>query len=232
MVEAFKSMTEKIKIALLKWAKGVIENQVQWDEKNTYEAIQKLYEISLVQKILLEHKETDKSLWKHQQAQINDVIESLTEKPVKEKSKDENLEVAPMMDTIKNMVTEMPEPETYEKLFEKVEDTPIFIPKEKEVPNKNKGRQLNFDEERVNINDQFAKTLSIDRNDRLAFIKNLFNDDKNNYERVISQIITFESWSEVSKFLNTQVKIEYNNWEGKEDVVDRFLSILQNNFKD
>ena len=225
-------MTEKIKIALLKWAKGVIENQVQWDEKNTYEAIQKLYEISLVQKILLEHKETDKSLWKHQQAQINDVIESLTEKPVKEKSKDENLEVAPMMDTIKNMVTEMPEPETYEKLFEKVEDTPIFIPKEKEVPNKNKGRQLNFDEERVNINDQFAKTLSIDRNDRLAFIKNLFNDDKNNYERVISQIITFESWSEVSKFLNTQVKIEYNNWEGKEDVVDRFLSILQNNFKD
>lgn len=232
MVEAFKSMTEKIKIALLKWAKGVIENQVQWDEKNTYEAIQKLYEISLVQKILLEHKETDKSLWKHQQAQINDVIESLTEKPVKEKSKDENLEVAPMMDTIKNMVTEMPEPETYEKLFEKVEDTPIFIPKEKEGSNKNKGGKVNFDEERVNINDQFAKTLSIDINDRLAFIKNLFNDDKINYERVISQIITFESWSEVSKFLNTQVKIEYNNWEGKEDVVDRFLSILQNNFKD
>ena len=225
-------MTEKIKIALLKWAKGVIENQVQWDEKNTYEAIQKLYEISLVQKILLEHKETDKSLWKHQQAQINDVIESLTEKPVKEKSKDENLEVAPMMDTIKNMVTEMPEPETYEKLFEKVEDTPIFIPKEKEGSNKNKGGKVNFDEERVNINDQFAKTLSIDINDRLAFIKNLFNDDKINYERVISQIITFESWSEVSKFLNTQVKIEYNNWEGKEDVVDRFLSILQNNFKD
>ena len=225
-------MIEKIKIALLKWAKGVIENQVQWDEKNTYEAIQKLYEISVVQKILLEHKETDKSLWKHQQAQINDVIESLTEKPVKEKSKDENLEVAPMMDTIKNMVTEMPEPETYEKLFEKVEDTPIFIPKDKEGSNKNKGGIVNFDEERVNINDQFAKTLSIDINDRLAFIKNLFNDDKINYERVISQIITFESWSEVSKFLNTQVKIEYNNWEGKEDVVDRFLSILQNNFKD
>ena len=156
----------------------------------------------------------------------------MTEKPVKEKSKDENLEVAPMMDTIKNMVTEMPEPETYEKLFEKVEDTPIFIPKEKEGSNKNKGGKVNFDEERVNINDQFAKTLSIDINDRLAFIKNLFNDDKINYERVISQIITFESWSEVQKFLNTQVKIEYNNWEGKEDVVDRFLSILQNNFKD
>ena len=225
-------MKEKIKIALLKWASKVIENQVQWDEKYTYEAIQKLYEISLVQKILLEEEETDKNLWKYQQAQINDVIESLTEKSVKVKSKDENLEVAPMMDTIKNMVTEMPEPETYEKLFEKIEETPVFISKQKGVSNKNKEFQVNLDEERENINDQFAKTLSIDLNDQLAFIKHLFNDNKINYERVISQIITFESWSEVSKFLNTQVRIEYDNWEGKEELVDRFLYILKNNFKD
>ena len=225
-------MKEKIKIALLKWASKVIENQVQWDEKYTYEAIQKLYEISLVQKILLEEEETDKNLWKYQQAQINDVIESLTEKSVKVKSKDENLEVAPMMDTIKNMVTEMPEPETYEKLFEKIEETPVFISKQKGVSNKNKEFQVNLDEERENINDQFAKTLSIDLNDQLAFIKHLFNDNKINYERVISQIVTFESWSEVSKFINTQVKIEYDNWEGKEEVVDRFLNILKNNFKD
>lgn len=225
-------MKEKIKKALLQWATKVVENKVQWDEKYTYEAIQKLYEISLIQKILLEQKETDKNLWKYQQAQINDVIESLTEKSSKEKSKDENLEVAPMMETIKNIVTEMPEPETYEKLFEKIEETPVFIAKQKEVSNKNKVLKVNLDEERENINDQFAKTLSIDLNDRLAFIKHLFNDDKINYERVISQIITFESWSEVSKFLNTQVKIEYDNWEGKEEVVDRFLYILKNNFKD
>ena len=225
-------MKEKIKTALLKWARKVIENQVQWDEKDTYEAIQKLYEISLVQKILLEEEEKDNHLWKYQQAQINDVIESLTDKSAKLKSKDENLEVAPMMDTIKNMVTEMPEPETYEKLFEKIEETPTFIPKQKEVSNKNREFQVNLDQERENVNDQFAKSLSIDLNDRLAFIKHLFNEDKINYERVISQIITFESWSEVSKFLDTQVKIEYNNWEGKEEVVDRFLYILKNNFKD
>ena len=225
-------MKEKIKTALIKWASKVIENQVQWDEKDTYEAIQKLYEISLVQKILLEEEEKDKHLWEYQQAQINDVIESLTEKSSKVKSKDENLEVAPMMDTIKNMVTEMPEPETYEKLFEKIEETPTFIPKQKEVSNKNNEFQVSLDQERENVNDQFAKSLSIDLNDRLAFIKQLFNDDKINYERVISQIITFESWSEVSKFLNTQVKIEYNNWEGKEEAVERFLYILKNNFKD
>ena len=53
----------------------------------------------------MEQEEKDKLLWEYQQAQINDVIESLTEKSAKVKSKDENLEVAPMMDTIKNMVT-------------------------------------------------------------------------------------------------------------------------------
>ena len=56
-------MKEKIKKALLQWATKVIENKVQWDEKYTYEAIQKLYEISLIQKILLEQKEKDKHLW-------------------------------------------------------------------------------------------------------------------------------------------------------------------------
>ena len=80
-------MKEKIKKALLQWATKVIENKVQWDEKYTYEAIQKLYEISLIQKILLEQKETDKNLWKYQQAQINDVIESLTEKSLKKSLK-------------------------------------------------------------------------------------------------------------------------------------------------
>ena len=88
-----------------------------------------------------------------------------------------------------------------------------------------------LDQERENVNDQFAKSLSIDLNDRLAFIKHLFNEDKINYERVISQIITFESWSEVSKFLDTQVKIEYNNWEGKEDYEERFMRLLAQFFE-
>ena len=82
------------------------------------------------------------------------------------KSKDENLEVA-YDGYNKNMVTEMPEPETYEKLFEKIEETPTFIPKQKEVSNKNRVSS-NLDQERENINDQFAKSLSIDLNDRLA----------------------------------------------------------------
>jgi len=50
--------------------------------------------------------------------------------------KEEELEVPPMMETIKNMVTEMPEPENYERLFEQVNEPPVFVPKNSEESEK------------------------------------------------------------------------------------------------
>ena len=58
----------------------------------------------------------------------------------------------------------------------------------------------------------------------------LFENDTASYERVISQIITYQSWEEVTEFLNQIVKPEYNSWKDKEEVEARFLTILQNNF--
>ena len=49
-------MTEKIKIALLHWARKVIDQSAGWDEEKTHYAIQKLYELSIVQKMLLEQE--------------------------------------------------------------------------------------------------------------------------------------------------------------------------------
>ena len=87
-------MTEKIKIALLHWARKVIDQNVEWDDEKTHDAIQNLYELSIVQKMLLEQKHTDQNLWRYQQAQLNEMIESLTGKPKTESSKEENMEVA------------------------------------------------------------------------------------------------------------------------------------------
>lgn len=224
-------MTEKIKIALLEWAKKVLNQEAQWDEEKTHEAIQKLYELSIVQKMLLGEETVNNDQWKRQQAQLNEVIESLTGESKKERIKEENMEIAPMMETIKNMVTEMPEPETYEKLFETIEDMPNFVPKDKEEPIESNESQFQKAEERKNINDHFAKTLSIDLNDRLAFIKHLFEGDSKTYERVLAQVITYETREEVFLFIEAHVKTEYDNWTGKEEVVERFLNTLQKNFE-
>ena len=224
-------MTEKIKTALVQWATNIIKDQSNWDDEKTHDAIQKIYELSIFQKMLIDQEEIDQSLWERHQKKLDEVINSLTEDTNKEKTKDEDMEVAPMMETIKNMVTEMPEPETYEKLFESVGTPPTFMSKKNESIRNKLDTEKDISNDKKNINDQFSKKLSVDNNERLAFIKHLFDGDTNNYERVLNQTLTLGSWAEVSNLISSKVKIEYNNWKGKEDIADRFLTVLQKSFK-
>ena len=224
-------MTEKIKTALVQWATNIIKDQSNWDDEKTHDAIQKIYELSIFQKMLIDQEEIDQSHWERHQKKLDEVINSLTEGTNKEKTKDEDMEVAPMMETIKNMVTEMPEPETYEKLFESVGTPPTFMSKKNESVKNKLDTEKDISNDKKNINDQFSKKLSVDNNERLAFIKHLFDGDRNNYERVLNQTLTLGSWSEVSNLISSKVKIEYNNWKGKEDIADRFLTVLQKSFK-
>ena len=224
-------MTEKIKTALVQWATNIIKDQSNWDDEKTHDAIQKIYELSIFQKMLIDQEEIDQSLWERHQKKLDEVINSLTEDTNKEKTKDEDMEVAPMMETIKNMVTEMPEPETYEKLFESVGTPPTFMSKKNDSVRNKLDTEKNISNDKKNINDQFSKKLSVDNNERLAFIKHLFDGDTINYERVLNQTLTLGSWSEVSNLISSKVKIEYNNWKGKEDIADRFLTVLQKSFK-
>ena len=232
-------MTDKIKTALAQWAQMVLDNQVEWDAKTTHDAIQKLYELSIYQKMLLkDHSPTDQ--WSRHQAEIQTVIETLTgdsTQKTEHSSKDEeSLEVPPMMEAIKDLVTEMPENTSYESLFDTVSEMPTFVPKEEQEEKKEEVPKVEFVadvlEERKNINDHFAKSLTIDLNDRLAFVKHLFDQDVQSYEKVIRQVVTFQKWEEVQNFIQNWVKPEYQNWKDKEAVEERFLSILQKNFTD
>lgn len=80
------------------------------------------------------------------------------------------------------------------------------------------------------LNDRFTKGLEIDLNDRLAFIKHLFNKNTNDYQRAISQISTFEDWNQAKAFILEMVKPDYDNWKGKELYEERFFKIIENNF--
>ena len=225
-------MTEKIKAVLVEWAEMVLKNQAHWDMDDIHKAIQKLYEISIFQKFLTEES-SNSERWKRHQAELSAVLDTLTGPRTNFTEKKEDLEVPPMMETIKNMVTEMPEPENYERLFDSVEKPPVFVPKAPKTAEKDDKPEQSIveAEERKNLNDHFAKSLSIDLNDRMAFIKHLFQDNIKSYEAVISQIVTFEQWHEVEDFLGGKVKIEYPHWEEKKPIEERFLAILKNSFK-
>ncbi|MDA1019260.1 MAG: hypothetical protein O2790_03515 [Bacteroidetes bacterium] len=225
-------MTEKIKTALVEWAELVIKDQALWENDEVHLAIQKLYEISVCQKFLNQGSSSSERL-KRQQEELSSILNSMTSPVPEILEKKEDLEVPPMMETIKNMVTEMPEPESYERLFETVEESPVFIPKpsNESVKEGSKHQPTGETEERKNLNDHFAKSLTIDLNDRLSFIKHLFEENTSAYESVISQVITFSQWKEVEVFIESKVKIEYPHWENKKLIEERFLGILKKNFK-
>ncbi len=80
------------------------------------------------------------------------------------------------------------------------------------------------------LNDRLKKGITIGLNDRIAFVKHLFNGSTEDFNRVISQLNTSSSELEALEFLNNMVKPEYNNWTGKEAYEQRLLSFLEGKF--
>jgi hypothetical protein len=82
----------------------------------------------------------------------------------------------------------------------------------------------------VSLNDKLAKGISIDLNDRIAFVKHLFGNSDEDYNRVLNQLITYDSFEEAQNFIEDMVKPDYNSWEGKEDYSQRFIEIIEKKF--
>ncbi|WP_309608025.1 hypothetical protein [Flavobacterium sp.] len=81
-----------------------------------------------------------------------------------------------------------------------------------------------------NLNDKLKKTINIGLNDKIAFEQNLFGGSSEDFNRVVSQISTFDSLSEAKVFINEMVKPDYNNWKDKEEFADRFMEIVESKF--
>ncbi|MFV5687607.1 hypothetical protein ACM55M_03155 [Flavobacterium sp. ZT3R25] len=80
------------------------------------------------------------------------------------------------------------------------------------------------------LNEKLAKNITIDLNDRIAFTKHLFGNSSEDYNRVLNQLITFDTFYETRDFIQEMVKPDYNNWEGKQDYEERFMDIIEKKF--
>lgn len=158
-----------------------------------------------------------------------------------DESKEESI-MEPGMQTIKDMVAQMPvvvqdEDTELDKLHSKNESNnddlesltaaflnmPVFEPLAKTTNGLN--------DEKKSLNDRLKRnSLNIGLNDKLAFIKHLFEGEAEDYERVISQINTSGSFIEASKLIKSIVKPDYNNWIGKEVYEERFMEIIESKF--
>jgi len=140
----------------------------------------------------------------------------------------------PVFERVFDPIQEEEEEESAEEEETEVEET-VFSPvfemeaseeieeEEKAIPN------FEFDKE-ISINEAFAKTITFGLNDRIAFEKQLFAGSSEDLNRVVSQLSTFDTFEEAQNFIDDMVKPDYDNWEGKEEYVTRFMEIVEKKF--
>ena len=81
----------------------------------------------------------------------------------------------------------------------------------------------------ASLNDKLQTNIQIGLNDRIAFVKNLFEGSQEDFNRVISQLNTLKTEKEVKKFINKIVKPDYN-WSEQEDLENRLMAIIERRF--
>ncbi len=80
------------------------------------------------------------------------------------------------------------------------------------------------------LNDSLGRGINIGLNDRLAFIKHLFDGKTEDYTRVLSQINTQPTYEEAADFIKGKVKPSYNYWLNKDEYTKRFMKIIEKSF--
>lgn len=165
--------------------------------------------------------------------QFNDA-EAITE-PNTEKIKDIVAHMPPETQNLDNMISNIISKNGVEKFMEPpVEKKPDFrnigvdydnLPSFEPVKKQDKEQRPR------SLNDRLKNGINIGLNERLAFIRHLFDGKTADYNRVISQLNTFDSVTEAKKFIQMVVKPDYKNWAGKEEYEQKFLDLVENKFK-
>ena len=79
------------------------------------------------------------------------------------------------------------------------------------------------------VNDQKQQNIQIGLNDRIAFVKNLFDGSQEEFNRVVSQLNTIKTEKEAKKVINKMVKPDYN-WSEQEEYEARFMALVERKF--
>ena len=87
-----------------------------------------------------------------------------------------------------------------------------------------------FKKEKKTLNDKLLNdTIKVGLNDRIAFVNHLFNFSQADFNRVLSQLNTFNTEKEAKDFIRTKVKPEYN-WQGKDAYEERLMLLIERKF--
>ncbi|TMM59098.1 hypothetical protein FEE95_06600 [Maribacter algarum] len=229
-------MKRKLKEELVKLSTDIITSRDMNEITDMYEAAKTLYEKLAVLKFI-DEKLTDIEIDVSKnviaakfEKMANAVLNANTGVP-ESNPHQEDIISHPGMDTIKDMVSEMPtETNVDEVLNEFLGNQDLIIKNDKELfmPAKS---ELKKETVTKSLNDKLnGKEIKVDLNNRLAFVKHLFNGSTEDYNRVLSQLSTIDTEERSIAFIDNMVKPDYNNWEGKEEYAERFMNLIERRF--
>ncbi|MEX0291481.1 MAG: hypothetical protein AB3N14_20425 [Flavobacteriaceae bacterium] len=228
-------MKRKLKEELVKMSTDIITSRGLKEIPELYEAAKNLYEKLAVLKFIdeklndIEIDVSKNAIASKFEKMANAVMNE--NKSVPESNPHEEDIIIPGMDTIKEMVSEMPTEAEVDQVFAEFVAKPETIKNDKEQLTPEIRNGYKEESKPKSLNDKLVKKeLAVGLNDRLAFVKHLFNDSTEDFNRVISQLNTIDSEERSIAFIENMVKPDYNQWEGKEDYEVRFMALITRRF--
>jgi len=228
-------MKRKLKEELRKLSTDIITSRDLKDINDLYEAAKNLYEKLAVLKFI-DHELNDMEIDVSKNAMAtkfekmaNMVLNANSSVP--ESNPHEEDIMTPGIDTIKDMVSEMPNESPVDEVLAEFTVKPEFIKNDKELFMPPTENGVKKESRPKSLNDKFGnKDIKVDLNDRLAFVKHLFNGSTSDFNRVVSQLNTIDSEERSISFINNMVKPEYTHWEGKDEYEERFMALITRRF--
>ena len=247
-------MKKKLESELVSIAHRILKLKGREDVDRMHEEVAKLYEKLTVLKFAQENFEDDMPTIGNDSSffdmldtafnnKISDTVEVENQVYINLDEREDDGIMEPVMEKIKDMVAQMPQetqavddlietavaveqPKTVE--FETIPSDFAAIPEFEPIE---EAQKREAEQKKKSLNDQLKRGgLQIGLNDKLAFIKHLFDGKNEDYDRVISQINTSNSLEEVQRFIADLIKPDYNHWEGKDEYEARFMEIIEGKF--
>ncbi len=224
-------MKQKLKEELVKMSTDILTSNKLNDISDLYESAKALYEKLAVLKFIeeklhdVEIDVTKNVIAEKFEKLANAVIYENSSVP--ENNPHQEDIITPGIDTIIGMVTEMPSEKRTDDALNEFISKPEYMKNDKELfmPE----AKTHIVKEKT-ISNSIKKEVKIDLNDRLAFVKHLFNDNNDDYNRVISQLSTIDTQERSVSFIVNMIKPDYNGWVGKEEYEERFMAVIERKF--
>jgi len=227
-------MKKELKKKLVKIATNIITADDLNNITQMYEASKELYEKLAVLKFIEEELndieiDVSKNAIAAKFEELANAVMHENKAVPESNPHDEDIAI-PGMDTIKGMISEMPFAADTEDVFADFKAKPALMKNDKEIFMPVETAKRNGEEKKKSLNDNFQRDIKVGLNDKLAFVKYLFNNNMEDYNRVLSQLSTINTEERSVAFIVNMVKPDYNNWEGKEAYEARFMELIGHKF--